>query len=85
MEIEVLFFFFFLLQGNPATVIPGFRRSQATLPKRPSFPPDLLTHTDTALCTSHCGQICQAEDAQIILSSALRDSRGMEVLAANPE
>lgn len=69
IEVVVVVVVFFLLQGNPATMIPSFRRSQATLPKRP-FPPDLLTHTDTALCTSHCGQIRQAEDAQIILSSA---------------
>lgn len=75
----------FFAAGQSFTVIPSFRRSQAALPQQPSFPPDLLPHTATALCTSHSGQLCPAEDAQIILSSALRDSRDMEVLAANPE
>lgn len=73
----------FTLQGNPITVIPSFR-SQATL-SPPTFLSTFLPHAATALCTSHSGQICQAEDAQIISSSALRDSRGMKVLAANPE
>lgn len=39
LEIEV-----FSLQGNPVTVIPSFRRSQAALPQQPSCPQDLLPH-----------------------------------------